>query len=156
MALLLGNPGKAGGVGLIRNHHGEWACGYSRAIGHTTSVAAELWALRNGINLCVELNLPSALIELDAKLVVELLLKDEGSFNSNDTIMAGQQKIQRTRVLHCYREANKCVDALARRGALLSHDFVIFHSPPRDVSLLLSLDADGTVYESKCSVVDVF
>ena len=40
-------------------------------------------------------------MELDAKLVVELLQKDEGSFNSNDTIMAnckaGLQKIQRTR-----------------------------------------------------------
>jgi len=129
MALLLGNPGKAGGGGLICNHHGEWVCGYSRAIGHTTSVAAELRALRDGINLCVELNLLSVLIELDAKLVVELLQKDEGSFNSNDTIMAGLQKIQRTRVLHCYRAANKCVDTLARRGALLSHDFVIFHTP---------------------------
>ena len=40
-------------------------------------------------------------MELNAKLVVELLQKDEGSFNSNDTIMAdykaGLQKIQRTR-----------------------------------------------------------
>ena len=69
---------------------------------------------------------------------------------------AGLQKILRTRVQHCYREANKCVDALARRGALLSHDFVIFHSPPIDVSLLPSLDAIKTMYEHKCSVFDVF
>ena len=69
----LGNPGKAGGGGIICNHHGEWVCGYARAIGHTTSVAVELWALRDGINLCVELNLPNVLIELDAKLVVDLL-----------------------------------------------------------------------------------
>ena len=129
----LGNPSKAGGGGLVCNHHGEWVCGYSRAIGHTSSVATELWALRDGINLCVELNLPNVLIGIDAKLVVELLQKDEGSFNSNDTIMAdckaGLQKIQRTKVLHYYREANKCANALARRGALLSHDFVIFPSP---------------------------
>ena len=76
--------------------------------------------------------MPNVLIELDAKLVVELLQKDECSFNSNDTIMAdykaGLQKIQRTGVLHCYREANKCADAFARRGALLPHDFVIFQS----------------------------
>ena len=38
----LGNPGKASGGGLIHNHHREWVCGYSRAIGHTTSVAAKL------------------------------------------------------------------------------------------------------------------
>ena len=53
-------------------------------------------------------------------------------------------------------EANKCADALARRGAVLSHDFVIFQSPPSDVSLLFSLDADGTTYKRKCSVFNVF
>ena len=40
----LGNLGLAGGGGLIRNDKGEWIRGYARAIGSTTSVAAELWA----------------------------------------------------------------------------------------------------------------
>ncbi|KAK9995412.1 hypothetical protein SO802_020098 [Lithocarpus litseifolius] len=53
----LGNPGRAGGGGIIRNSRGEWVSGYARAIGHTSSVAAELWALRDGINLCIALNL---------------------------------------------------------------------------------------------------
>jgi hypothetical protein len=34
----LGNPGLAGGGGVIRNHAGEWVGGFSRAIGVTTSV----------------------------------------------------------------------------------------------------------------------
>lgn len=37
-----GNPGLAGGGGLIRNDKGEWVKGYARAIDITTSVAAEL------------------------------------------------------------------------------------------------------------------
>ena len=41
----LGNPGRAGGGGIIRNANGEWVTGYARAIGTTTSVAVELWAL---------------------------------------------------------------------------------------------------------------
>ena len=45
----MGNPGLAGGGGLIRNEKGEWIKGYARAIGVTTSVAAELWAIRDGI-----------------------------------------------------------------------------------------------------------
>ena len=53
----------------------------------------------------------------------------------------GLKKIPRVRVLHCYREANKCVDVLVRRGALLSQDIVVFSFPPSDVSLLVSLDA---------------
>ncbi|KAF3953637.1 hypothetical protein CMV_020937 [Castanea mollissima] len=50
--------------------------GNARAIGHTTSVVAELWALRDGINLCIELNLAIVLVELDVKLVIDLLMKD--------------------------------------------------------------------------------
>ncbi|KAK7845491.1 putative ribonuclease h protein [Quercus suber] len=40
-----GNLGRVGGGGIIRNSHGEWVSGFARAIGYTTSVAAELWAL---------------------------------------------------------------------------------------------------------------
>ena len=35
----MGNPGLAGGGGLIRNERGKWINGYARAIGITTSVA---------------------------------------------------------------------------------------------------------------------
>ena len=49
----MGNPGKAGGGGIICDFKGDWVSGYARAIGFTTSVAAELWALRDGINLCI-------------------------------------------------------------------------------------------------------
>ena len=38
----LGNPGRAGGGGLIRDSNRNWVCGYARTIGHTTSVAAKL------------------------------------------------------------------------------------------------------------------
>ena len=51
----LGNSGLAGGGGLIRNDKGEWVKGYARAVGFTTSIAAELWALRDGIKLYISL-----------------------------------------------------------------------------------------------------
>ena len=86
-------------------------------------MAAELWALQDGINLCIALNLTDVIIELDAKLVVNLVQKGSDRPSGNDVIIAdcieGLQKILRTRIQYCYREANKCVDALARRGALL-------------------------------------
>ena len=47
----LGNPRKAGGGGLIRDHRGEWLKGFSREIGSTTNVIAEFWALRDGLLL---------------------------------------------------------------------------------------------------------
>lgn len=36
------NPGKDGGGGIIRDNQGNWVKGYSRAIGFTTSITAEL------------------------------------------------------------------------------------------------------------------
>ena len=140
--------------------------GYARAIGHTTSVAVELWALRGGINLCIDLNLTNVLIEMDAKIVVDLLLKGEEKTHGNDVLIAdckeGLKKIPKVRIQHCYKETNKCADAFARRGALLSQDFLIFHStntnpppppPAVDVALLVSLDAVGTMYVWSQAVV---
>ena len=40
-----GNPGRAGGGGLIQDHRDAWIRGYTRNIGFTTSVIAEFWAL---------------------------------------------------------------------------------------------------------------
>ena len=96
--------------------------GYARAIGHTTSVAAELWAICDGINLCIDLNLTNVVIEIDAKIVVDLLLKDEGNMNDNDVIIVdckeGLRRLPRVQIQHCFREANKCADTFARRGAV--------------------------------------
>ena len=68
-----GNPGKAGGGGVIRNYHGGWVRGFSRSIGHTTSVMAEWWALRDGLNLAIHLGINQLEVELDTKVIVELL-----------------------------------------------------------------------------------
>ena len=73
-------------------------------------------------------------IELDAKLVVDLLKKEVGNPNGNDAFVAncreGLKESPLVRVQYCYREANKCVDALAKKGAILSQDFVVFVEPP--------------------------
>ena len=81
-------------------------------------MAVKLWALRDGINLCIDLNLENVIIELDAKLVVDLLMKDERNSNGNEVIIAdckeGLKRIPWVRIQHCFREANKCADTLAR------------------------------------------
>lgn len=98
----LGNPGLTGGGGLIRNNKGEWIRGYARAIRSTTSVVAELWALRDGICLCIALKLQAVVFELDAKLVIDLLSKEENSVNGNEIIVAdckeGLQRIPLFRI----------------------------------------------------------
>ena len=79
---LLGNPGRAGGGRLIRNRDGVWIRGYSRSIGYTTSVMAELWALRDGLSLTIQLGIRNLEVEFDAKVIVEML-NNANSSNKN-------------------------------------------------------------------------
>ena len=64
----------------------------------------------------------------------------------------GLQRIHQVRIQHCYGKVNKRADVLARRGTLLPQDFVIFLEPPSNVSLLLSLDVVGTLYDRGISL----
>jgi len=84
----------------------------------------ELWALRDGLRLCIALKIPIVIIKLDAKLIVDLLQKEDGRQNCIDALVSDCKTelgaIPMVQIQHCYGEANKCVDALARRGALLS------------------------------------
>ena len=69
----LGSPGLAGGGGIIRGCHGDWISGFARSIGFTTSFAAEFWALRDGLKLCLSLGINALEVEVDASSVVSLL-----------------------------------------------------------------------------------
>ena len=106
---------------------------------------------RDGIRLCISLKIPAVIFELDAKLVVDLLKKDLEKANGIDVLVAdcreGLNQIPLVRIQHCYREANKCADALVRRGAIMDQDFTIFMDPPFDVVFLLRLDSAGTLFD---------
>lgn len=72
---------------------GEWVSDYARAIGCTTSAAVELWALRDGLNIHIKLNLPIMEVELDAKLVVDLLEKEKPGLHGNGVLVIDYEEI---------------------------------------------------------------
>ena len=48
---------------------------------------------------------------------------------------------------YAFWEANKCADALARRGCSLQEDFVVFDFPPyTDITSYVNSDTDGLNY----------
>lgn len=67
------NPGKAGGGGLIRDCCGKWLKGYVRSIGFATNVSIEFWALRDGLKLALSEGMQNLIVELDARVVVDLV-----------------------------------------------------------------------------------
>ena len=57
--------------------------GFTRSIGISTSVDAELWAFRDGLMLYINLNLMAVEIEIGAKVILDQVSKD---YNNNHTM----------------------------------------------------------------------
>lgn len=68
----MGNPRLAGGGGLLRDANGNWMGGFARRIGTANSFTAELWALRDGLLLCQQMNAQAVIIELDVRAIVDV------------------------------------------------------------------------------------
>ncbi|KAL0005366.1 hypothetical protein SO802_012927 [Lithocarpus litseifolius] len=147
----LGNPGKAGGGGLIRDENGSWIKGFIRNIGFSSSMEAELWALRDGLSLCLSLNIYAVEVEIDAKVVCGWITNSSSSnLNLSPLIVDCRtllSRIPQVKLNHCYREANQCADALAKKGSVYQQDFMIFDSPPVDISMLLYYDSISMYFE---------
>ena len=136
--------GVAGGGGLIRDNQGNWVIGFSRRIGVTNSFMVEVWALRDGLMLCNQMNLSDVIVELDTKALVDAF-KNPSYANSIISPLFEDYKqlanqIPRHCIRHVYCEANKCTNKLASIGLNQSLDFVIYSCPP--VDLLGCFEAD--------------
>ncbi|XP_065617460.1 uncharacterized protein LOC136062392 [Quercus suber] len=135
----LGNPGLARGGGLIRNEEGRRVAGFARKIGITSSFLAGLWALRDGLSLCVSRGFAAVEVELDAKSIVDAISNPEYSNILASSLMDDcrhmVKQVPRIQFKHCFREANRCADALARMGGFLDVDFTVFESLAVEVEL---------------------
>ena len=129
-----GNLGKARGGGVIRDCEGRWMRGFARSIGFTTSIIAEFWALRNGLLQAVQIGVQNLLIELDAKVVVELVRSMSPSNAFYSSLLADCRSLlgrfQYYKVQHTFREVNHVADVLAKLGCEMQVQFVILDIPP--------------------------
>ncbi|KAK9265995.1 hypothetical protein L1049_012495 [Liquidambar formosana] len=143
----LGNPGCAGAGGLIRNSVGVWLKGFYHHIGSTTSVCAELWAIRDGLQLAWSMGHRHVILQLDAQIVISLLTQQMAPTPWHLTLVTDcrslLQRDWQVQIQHVYREANKCADFLAKYGASQVTNFVILNDPPSDLVAILLWDALG-------------
>ncbi|KAL0016957.1 hypothetical protein SO802_004026 [Lithocarpus litseifolius] len=108
----LGNPGLAGGGGLIRDENGDWVVGFARKIGIANSFMAELWALRDGLLLCLQTHVRAVIVEMDSKVIVDTFSTHAEASSTGFAILEDCKQlvaqIPQVRFNHVYREANKC------------------------------------------------
>nr|POE67414.1 putative ribonuclease h protein [Quercus suber] len=152
-----GNPGLTRGGGIIRDSHGNWISGFARAIGIASSLAAELWAVRDGLQLCSTLALEAVEVECDALVAVSLLSQANRTNSEFSSLIDDCKNLMRNlpqvRLKHCFREANRCADALAKFGANMEDDFVVFASPTSVIASLLFSDKLGVTQDRICNSV---
>lgn len=95
---------------------------------------AELWGLRDGLSLCYNLNIPSLVVELDAKAIVDIFQNPNYENNIISPILDDSRQLmglfQQIQFEHCYA---CCADMLARMGTDQDLNFVYFDSPPEDI-----------------------
>ena len=144
---LLGNPGLAGGGGVICNHLGEWVGGFSRAIDATISVQAELRALKNGLELAIDLGILNLEIEMDSLVAVELAnsIATPNIFLSAIVTDCRSliERFELCSLKHIFREANGCADLLAKAGYAQSPDFLSFSNAPAYLLEALAFDVSN-------------
>ena len=125
----------------MRDEHGNWVAGFTGHIGITNIFAAELWGLGDGLLLCKRLNISCLIVETDVKVIMDVM-KNSAYVNQIISLilddcrqlMTGFQQVQ---LKHCYRQANRCVDLMARLGANQEQEYILFSSPPVDLAKTL-------------------
>ena len=144
-----GNPGKAGGGVLIRDCNGLWIKGFARSIGYATSITAEFWASRDGLKLAFNEGIQQPIVELDAKVVVDLIKSNATTNNPYAPFLYDCRylltRFIQVQVVHVYTEGNRCADALAKWGSNMTEAFAVFDRPPSSdvMYLVISMDNVG-------------
>ena len=136
--LVISISGLSGCGGLIRGSAGQWVVGFAKSINVNSSIAAELWALREGLVLCIEREAHAVEIELDASATISLVASN---VNTNgdlsglvDDCREFLLQLPQVKLSHYFREANFYADALTRLGSVSSDVSSIFVTPPPTIT----------------------
>ena len=79
-------------------------------IGFSSRVEAELWALRDGLSLCLSLNILAMEVEIDVKVVSDwIIISNSSNLNISSLIVDCKtlfSRISQVKINHCFHEAN--------------------------------------------------
>jgi ribonuclease HI len=138
---------KAGCGGVLRSDTGVWIEGFSKALGDTTAYMAELWGIYEGLCLARRREVTKLEIRTDSQVIAHSLQ------NQTDGSVMGSVLIRKIRdllngpwevkIIHIYREANRCADMLANMGSEGTSGIEFFVNPPVRVRQIVRDDVRG-------------
>ena len=106
--------------------------------------------------MACRLNIPSLIVELDAKCIVDALGNSNCVNNVVSLILDDCRllvnRIPQIQFKHCYRQANRCADSLARMSCCLDVDFSFFSNPLVDILSVFEDDSNGVFCSRLCFI----
>ncbi|KAF9622098.1 hypothetical protein IFM89_029382 [Coptis chinensis] len=66
----LNNPGRCGGGGIIRDHNGVFCEAFAFSFGFGSNTKAELFAVLEGLKICLQRNFRLLIVELDSQIIL--------------------------------------------------------------------------------------
>ncbi|KAK9015916.1 hypothetical protein V6N11_007004 [Hibiscus sabdariffa] len=138
------NTGKATIGGLLRDTAGNFIFGFSKYIGFTNSLHAELWALYVGLQLAWDHGVNFLQIQTDCKRVLELLHDtnvDSCPISLVRSIHQFWRRAWYVDLIWVPRSSNQAADSMARIANCSSFDLLFFSDPPAQLHDVLTTDA---------------
>ena len=109
--------------------------------------------------LCCSLNIPYLIVEINAKVVVDVFQNSDHVNHIISLILDDcrhlMARFQQVQVKHYYRQANRCTDLMVRLGANQELDYILFASPPVDLSKALEDDCNIVFFNRLCTKLGV-
>jgi ribonuclease HI len=149
--------GKAGCGGVLRNDTGVWLEGYAKGLGDTTAYMAELWGIYEGLRMARRRGVEKLELRSDSQVIVQCLQdSNNGSSIMGCAIMKRIRDLLKgpwdVKIMHVFREANRCADMLANKGSEGTHEIVFFDHPPSWVRQIVDDDFRGVAFPRLISV----
>lgn len=146
---VFGGQKGVGGGGIIRNNEGDWVVWFVKKFGNVSNNTTDLWALKEGLLMAKHLGIDDLCVDLDAAFLVYLITNLTVVNLNLEPLLSDCRNLTKSflnyLVKHVYREANSCVDQLAKMGANLYTDHLFLYNPPPVVVDLLVMDKAGHV-----------
>lgn len=146
----LGNPGRAGFGGIIRNWDGSWITGFAEFIGIYDILHVELLAVLHGLRLAWDRGFQNLICYSDSMNGISLLRDPLPLFHKYAVLVQEIRiclQMDWTAVIrHTLREGNQCPDFMAKLGASNDDEYVIHEDPPQGIACLLNADRAGVLF----------
>ncbi|GLT36005.1 hypothetical protein SLA2020_104110 [Shorea laevis] len=114
------------------------------------SIAAELWATRDGLEVAISKGFFKIIVEIDSKLAIILIGFAGISLHSLGVLISDcislLEHFSNVRISHIYGEAHVAVDFMAKLGIPMVMDFVLYEESFLKISFILFHDCIGIVF----------